>query len=60
MEITKDVEQEAAAAAAAEAATGAESGKKAQKGAAADSGVKKKPQPASAAKSIDKQASVRI
>ena len=55
-DITKDAEQEAVA----EVATGAESGKKPQKG-AADSGAKKKPATAAPPiKSGDKQASVRI
>lgn len=55
-DITKDAEQEAAA----EAVTGAESGKKPQKG-AADSGAKKKPATAAPPiKSGDRQATVRI
>ena len=53
MEITKDVELEAAA----QAAAGVEPGKKPQKG-AADSALKKKPQSVAAGKSTDKQAAV--
>ncbi|CAF1356153.1 unnamed protein product [Adineta steineri] len=59
-EITKDVEIEAAAAAAAAAlAGGTDTGKKQQKG-APDSESKKKPQPVTAGKSVDKPATTNI
>ncbi len=55
IEITKDVELEAAA----QAAAGVESGKRQQK-LTAESSLKKKPQSVAAGKSGDKQAAVSI